>query len=399
MKPFPFRTVLPATAAALLAASAAAAPLSAQARLVIHAQNPLDEARRDEVIALPWATVHQRLPSARDGQVRALTAGGQELLTQVLDADGDSRPDSLLILSDFWPNEVRDITIEAAAPAHPQAPRVHVFHDQRRDDIAWENDRIGYRIYGLGLLKLEPTTITSGIDVFSKRTHDMVLETWYQEDLKHGGIYHHDMGQGADMYGVGETLGAGGTAIWKDGTLYRARNFHTQRILANGPIRLVFEVTYDPWNAGGVQVSETKRVTMDAGQNLFRQENTYRFSGAPQVTYAIGTVHRPGLVGGTSRTVDGRTWVSTWGPIDTTYSGGHGDLGTGVVIDSAAVMATKDAAGHYLVLSTARSGQPVVFYTGAGWDDSGDFSGPEDWWAYLSDFSRRLSAPIRVSVE
>ena len=43
---------------------------------------------------------------------------------------------------------------------------------------------------------------------------------------------------------AGEILGAGGTAIWKDGKLYRAENFKSQRILTDGPVRATFEPTH-----------------------------------------------------------------------------------------------------------------------------------------------------------
>jgi len=42
-------------------------------------------------------------------------------------------------------------------------------------------------------------------------------------------------------------------------------------VIANGPLRTVFELGYEPWDAGdGVKVSEVKRFTLDAGHNLHR---------------------------------------------------------------------------------------------------------------------------------
>ena len=65
---------------------------------------------------------------------------------------------------------------------------------------------------------------------------------------------------------------------WR-GRLHRAENFASHRVLANGPIRAVFELTYDPWDAAGVRVTERKRISLDAGANLFRQESVYRADG------------------------------------------------------------------------------------------------------------------------
>ena len=47
--------------------------------------------------------------------------------------------------------------------------------------------------------------------------------------------------------------------------------------------------------------------------------------------------------------------------------------------------------------SPAGSNHPYAT-TRVGWDDSGDFTGPRAWWAYLTDFARRLDAPIRVTI-
>jgi hypothetical protein len=57
----------------------------------------------------------------------------------------------------------------------------------------------------------------------------------------------------------------------------------------------------------------------------------------------------------------------------------------------------KEADNHYLAVSHARSGQPVVHYIGAGWTASGDFPTPQSWWAYLDSFAQRLASPIGVT--
>ena len=78
-----------------------------------------------------------------------------------------------------------------------------------------------------------------------------------------------------DMYQVGPSRGCGGTGIWDGKQLHVARNYHTWRILANGPIRAIFELTYDTWAANGVYVTEVKRFTVDAGHNLDLIESTF----------------------------------------------------------------------------------------------------------------------------
>jgi pectinesterase len=350
--------------------------------------------RRDETIALPWSTVQQRLAAARADRVRVLDAEGREIVSQVIDGDGDGRPDELLFQADYWPSEARTFVVEGAAPAVAAKPRVHVKYVPERTDVAWESDRIAFRTYGQLLWKLE-NLHTSGVDVWVKRTRNLVLDRWYAAGHD---SYHADRGEGADFFKVGPTLGAGATAVWRNGRMYRAENFHTYRILADGPVRAVFELQFDPWDAGGVRVTETKRVAIDAGQNLYRQESIFRADGADTLTVAAGFVKRPGLVGSTSR-ASAWAWLSGWGPMDNKPGeGGHGALGTAVLLDRAHLMDVKETDDHYVALATIRVGQPVVLYFGAGWTASGDFTRAEDWWDYLAGYAQRAAAPIKVTL-
>ena len=370
-------------------------PLRAQtaARLVVRAENTLAITRPDETIAIPWASLLQRLPALRATAVRAVdNASGAELPVQALDGNRDGTVDSLLVLVSFWPRETRVFVIEATAPRTPAAPRVHAKYVGDRDDIAFESDRIAYRMYGQGLWKQEDTH-SSGIDVWPKRTHELVLDKWY---AKGHDEYHTDRGEGADFFKVGPTLGAGGTAIWKDGKLYRAENFKTQRVVADGPIRAIAEMDYERWDAAGRPFTEMKRISVDAGSNLVRAESIWRSEGSDaEFTYAIGTVKRPHLVGSLSK-AQPWAWLSTWGPIDPSTTG-HSDLGTAVLMDRSKLIDMKETDDHYVILSTARPGVPVAHYVGAGWTASRDFTGPEDWWRYLEEYAQRLSTPIKLT--
>lgn len=235
--------------------------------------------------------------------------------------------------------------------------------------------------------------MSSGLDVWLKSVRDLVVDRWYG---KGHDAYHADTGEGADFYTVGPTLGAGGDAVWRDGKLWPAKNFKSYRILADGPIRTVFELRYDPWDAGGVQVSEVRRITLDAGQNLGRHESTFTTADGSAVDYVIGTVKREGLVGSTRR-AGPWGWLATWGPVER-KNGGHGQLGTAAMMPRERITELRETADHYLLQASARSGVPVVHYVGAGWTASGDFHSVEDWWRHLDRLSERLASPIAVTL-
>ncbi|HVF40937.1 MAG TPA: DUF4861 domain-containing protein [Gemmatimonadaceae bacterium] len=361
-------------------------------RLSFSAENQLAIERRDEVIAVPWSRVTATVSSARPDRVRVIDDRRRETASQVIDNDGDGKPDDLLLLADFRAKETREFAIEAVASALKAEPRVFIRHDDPRDDMAWESDRIAFRIYGEGLKKTPSAMSSNGIDVWPKRVHALIVDKWYK---KGHDAYHIDTGEGADFFDVGETLGAGGTAIWKNDSIYRADNFKAWKTIANGPIRAIFELRYDPWKGGGLTVSETKRISIDAGQNLYKSVSIFRSEGGGEIPYAIGLVKRPGMRGIES-SAEEWAWLSGWGPV-APKNGGHGELGTAVLLPRSRVKDWKEIKNHYLAISTARSGEPVVHYVGAGWTASGDFPTPQSWWAYLDNFSRRVASPIKVT--
>lgn len=365
----------------------------AGASLVVTAENTLPVSRIDEIMSVRWSDVASRLRDARADHVRVRDATGIEVISQVSDNDGDGKPDELLFQADMWPRQSRNFTIETGAPAKA-ASRVFIRHDAPRDDVAWENDRIGFRIYGEGLKKTSSAMSSNGIDVWPKRVRSLIVEKWY---TKGHDAYHIDTGEGADFFDVGETLGAGGTAIWRNDSIHRADNFKAWRIISNGPIRAVFELQYAPWRGGDVTASETKRVTIDAGQNLYRSESIFRSERGGEIPYAIGLVKRPGMRGTESKQEEW-AWLTGWGPV-APKNGGHGELGTVVMLPRARVADWKETGNHYLAISRATSGEPVVHYVGAGWTASGDFPTPQSWWDYLDTFARRLATPVKVTLQ
>jgi pectinesterase len=390
------------TPAGLLAVVLAASPAAAQSSqigqtgVMVRAENPIQAQRPDEVLSLPWAQLRGALPVLAAGRVRVVdAASGAELPTQTVDADGDGAPDELLVLASFWPGEQKQLVVQAQAPAAAPAPRVHVRHDAHRDDVAWESDRIAFRIYGQGLWQASEfqPLVSSGVDIWPKRVRDLIVDRWY---AKGHDAYHQDTGEGADFYTVGPTLGAGGVGVLRGDSVMTAKNFRSHRIVAAGPIRGIFELTYDPWDAGGVQVQEVRRITIDAGQNLYRMETTFRTPDGRDLPFVTGTVKRDGLVGANRRGAQWG-WLSTWGPVER-KNGGHGSLGTAVLLPAAQFTDVAEIRNHFLVASTARSGVPAVQYAGAGWTASGDFEGVEDWWRHLDAMSERLANPIRVTV-
>jgi hypothetical protein len=261
------------------------------------------------------------------------------------------------------------------------APAYAAYMPQRKDDFAWENDRIGFRVYGPAL---EATgEISSGIDVWVKRTRKPVVEKWfYLAD------YHKDHGEGLDMYKVGPARGCGGAGIWRDGKMYVANNFVSWSIAENGPERVSFELTYAPYDAKGIKIRETRSISLESGSNLNRIENRFDWEGGPEELQAmVGILKREG--GGAPDFDEQGKWLAYWEP----EQKGNGTIGCGVVMTSPAkALDEKDQA---FLQTTVKRGQPLIYYAGAGWTKSGDFPDKASWVKYVSEFGNKVKSAAR----
>jgi uncharacterized protein DUF4861 len=370
-----------------LAASLAAAPNAA-----VTVRNPIDIARASETIALDAAELRTMLPvdDVRKVHVRA-EGSDKDLLLQAVDVNDDGVFDQLLFQADFAPKQTRVFLLTvgdrqlALAADYKTYGR---FVRERRDDFAWENDRIAHRMYGKELETFpRDKLISSAVDVWTKRVRGLVINNWYMID-----DYHKDHGEGADLYAGGATRGNGGTGIWQDGKIYCSTNFRESKVYAVGPIRVLFELTYDSWDAAGVKVSEKKRVSLDAGSNLDRFESRYTVEGsATNLTHAIGIrrLKTTAKQAGTDRAI-----LTTWEAVKE-----GGELGQAVIADPAAVKTQADDDLNYYVLTKLQAGAPLVSYSGFAWTLAGDFKTAGDWQRYVSDFAARLRSPLEVKLE
>jgi hypothetical protein len=368
----------------------AASSLAAQApSLRVTVTNVLDTPESAETVVLPAAQLEATFGAESLPRVHVAEAGAPgEVLTQAVDSDGDGRLDQLVFQTTLGPRATRTYQLTLGERVVPRKADFRVygrFVRERFDDFAWENDLVAHRVYGPALetWAKEPLT-SSGIDVWVKRTPALVVNDWYLVD-----DYHQDHGEGGDFYSVGPSRGCGGSGIWKDGRMFVSRNFQTSRVLANGPVRLVFELEYQSWEAGGARVAEKKRITLDAGSHFNHIESVYTIEGETDATWAIGIKKAAGAEVA-SRTVRGsvRTWEALKEP--------NGHLGCAIVIDPARVGSAVEANGNILLTGPVGSGQSVVYLVGSAWDKGGDVPGAAAWDRLVENEVRRLASPLKV---
>ena len=128
------------------------------------------------------------------------------------------------------------------------------------------------------------------LDVWIKRTRNLVVDAMYPPMT----LSSTQRPVAGRLQGR-QNRGCGGLGIWTDGKLHVSKNWRTWKLITTGPIRSEFELTYDAWDAGsGRKVSETKRISIDAGSNLSRVESTFSSDDKSPLEIGVGLAERPG---------------------------------------------------------------------------------------------------------
>jgi hypothetical protein len=394
-----------------LAALMAPAFANAAEHLTITVSHDLDAARPSETIAVPWLEVNRALPNALIQHIVVKDAAGHVLPHQVTNVAPQAKDPKnigaaygeLLFQHSFGAGEnSATFTVEKTETLEPVFPvKAYARYVQERlDDFAWENDLVAHRIYGPALAAPAPpgsgkeVLETSGIDIWFKRVGYPLVNRWYNKGHDH---YHKDEGEGLDMYNVGQTRGCGGTGVWAGGKLYTSGNWKSWKVLANGPVRAVFELSYDSWNANGVKVAEVKRFTVDAGHQLDQVDSTFSFTGAERLTVAVGLnktpankKHEPQIsVARNPADASMLQWVAL-------KASPNGAYGTAVVLPGTTGFA--DDGLNELALASVEPGKPLRYYVGAAWDKAGQIVSQEAWQAYVAAAAARAAHPVKVAL-
>jgi hypothetical protein len=383
--------------AAAVLVSATPAWAAAPSSLTVKAVNTLDLARPSQTIELSAKDL-AALPEKDLKKIHVTDAAGKELLCQAVDQDGDSKADQVLFQSDFAAKETKTFKVAGGARHTYKKEDFRAygrFNRERLDDFFWENDRVAHRMYGKAL-EVKPAEghtdiqVSSAVDVWMKRTPRLVMNEWYMVDN-----YHADSGEGADYYSAGDTRGVGGNGLWAQEKMWLSRNFVQSQVFASGPIRVLFELSYEPINVERTAVSETKRISLDAGQNFVRFESRYKPAGTATLTAALGIRKAgPGGVAVVSKDFDpAGGWLATWEPVEKKA----GSMGAAIVVDPKLVERLAEDEKNLLVIAKVPD-LKLGYWAGSAWDKAGHFADYAAWKSHVEAFARGLQSPIEVTV-
>jgi len=361
--------------------------VSAQSgRVVIAVSNPISENRKEELVAIPWNDILTKFPGIDKANFKIVNLLTKKELPWQLEFKGEEKIQNLLIQMNIAANSKIKLEILKGKPAAFRAKTYGRYVPERKDDFAWENDKIAHRMYGKGLEE-SPSEMAYGMDVWVKRTDKLILNDRYKR-----GNYHQDIGDGMDYYHVGYTLGSGDIAPYVNDSVFYPKNYRRWKILDNGPLRTTFILSYDEWNVNGRNVNVTKRISIDAGSQLSRVEAMFSSDQKSAFPVVIGIAKRenPGVM----LLDEQQGFMGYWEP----QFGQDGTTGVGSLLLTPATK-IKITNGQLLMQTTAGNDLPVIYYTGAAWNKANEITSSKTWFDYLQSFKNRLLNPIKIVLE
>lgn len=275
-------------------------PLSAQQKLKLSNKTFLE--RSDELIVLSRADVKKKISDLNSSDFIGIKdINDKNINVQFDDLDKDGIWDELAFLHSFNPKEKVILTLNKTnQPLQVSQVKAHVRHKRKNADDtfapailldsvpagqpatnfainplppfltegpAWENDKVGFRIY---------FDVRNAKDIWGKTTGQMVLDKVGTNPKEN---YHAEAPWGMDVLKVGASLGAGGLALsfpynGKD-TLARLGGNKMGKIIyevvADGPVRAIFKLHYPEWEVANnlPKVSLTEEITISGGKYFY----------------------------------------------------------------------------------------------------------------------------------
>ena len=412
-----------------------------QATIVVN--NPTSTPRT-ELISLSMNEVKAKLGNAtpKKGETYIVkNKSGQQIGSQITH-DG-----YLLIDASVRPNGSATYYVTIGKPYQQKVWATGALYKIRKDDIAWENDRCAYRVYGPALQRTDERSF--GTDVWVKNTPDTVVYERYVKDMN-GNIkgdkidakvralqkqekseknkakaaalakqikvlqaesnevdiltsFHLDHGNGLDPYRVGATLGLGAPSLMVGKNQVLPYCYKDYRILDNGPLRFTVELTYNPSTVGDMKnVVEHRIISLDKGSNFNKM--TVWYDGLTHATdFATGfPIHEED----TESKTFAKDYVSYADPTDN-IEVNNSQVFVGVLfpegIDNTYYQLFDKkhdgATGHALGLKRGLKNQEKYsYYFGAAWSKY-DVKSYAEWQIRIKEYLDALKTPLGVEVK
>lgn len=369
---------------------------------------------RHEVVELDASVVYHTM-GVEPGQSIIVRNSRRQQVAYQLTKDG-----KLLVDVAVRPKGTATFTVSAGEPMPMKQWVAGAMYTIRKDDIAWENDRCCYRVYGPALQRTGEKSF--GTDIWVKNTPDLVVAERYRVDDEGNKLgdellragrkkesdsvdvvtsFHNDQGNGLDAYAVGPTLGCGAPALMDEGKLVYPYCYKNYKMLENGPLRFSVELEYNPAEVGGNKnVVEHRIISLDKGSNLNRMTVWYTGITKPLDVASGVVVH-----GQEDKVVLGKNYVTYTDPTDDArqvnseiYVGCYYPEGQVETVLQKQDHAKGINATHALGIRHQYKGEKFTYYFGAAWSEY-DVRSAAEWQIRMDSFIDAQQNPLKVEVK
>lgn len=373
-----------------------------------------ENVQRQELVEVDMKTISSKLGLNNGDPFIVKNAFGQQVEYQIT-YDG-----KLLIDVSVRPCGVAKYTISKGVPDPMKTWVEGKLYPTREDDIAWENDRGAYRVYGPALQRTGEKSY--GIDVWTKNTPELDVEKryikdfdgnvrknvlgkagkndeWQKENLKTS--FHLNHGTGLDCYNVGPTLGCGAPALMDGNQLIMPYCYKTYEILDNGPLRFTVSLTFNPSTVkNDHNVVEHRIISLDKGSNFNQMTVWYEGLSKPCDLASGVVIHSADK----ESVVIGKDYVSYADPTDNPDKHNFQIYVAALFPNGAQtkkLMYDKPAngiEGHAIgVIKDLKAGQKYTYYFGSAWSNY-DVRTQREWQVRIEEFLDALKSPLNIEI-
>jgi hypothetical protein len=158
----------------------------------------------------------------------------------------------------------------------------------------------------------------------------------------------------------------------------------------------MFELEYAPFQVDNINVSEVKRVTLDAGSQLDRFQSSYKQFTRPGQTQKLTTgIGLKKTAGEQIEANAERGWLLKWEKVEKNA----GNQGLAIIVDPKTFEKQTDDKLNQLILTKTSDSNVATYWAGFCWDKAGQLADAAAWKKYVDDFAQGVQSPIEVSVK
>lgn len=266
-----------------------------------------------------------------------------------------------------------------------KVPAVHTDHDAlfRYEGPGWESDKVGYRYY---------IDWRNRIDIFGKKTNDLVLKKVGVNDLEAANDSYHVMQDwGMDIFNVGKSLGIGSYGILgKDSVItVSQRDSVICMITESGPVKAEITTEFYGWKVGNNKFDLKSVLSITAGSRLTKAELVINDSPENIVTGLAKNKHAEF----SERRSDGLwSYISLYGK----QTLANDNLGIVLFYNNSELIETKEINDSYAVLLNPENNR-ITYYFGAAWEkEPNGIKNNNEFVTYIDNTLENLNNPVSI---